>query len=152
MAPAFTVNTMLDYRSSRGVGGECDWGSVWSRGQPRGSRAERASSGTDAGAVQPEPTVPSSDQTGSCDRQLLPVPVLRQQVQDLLSAQVPPDPAQRGAGEYRGRYMWGLSDTYACLKKSCTSMFLSLLDTDKNVTSSIPLQLIILARFFKFIE
>lgn len=45
-------------------------------------------------------------QAGGSHRQLLPVSVLPQQVQHLLSAQVPHDPAQEGAGgweESRGR-------------------------------------------------
>lgn len=86
----------LDYRTIRGDGGECCWGSGGSGGQPRARRAERPPSGPDADH-QPGPTVPSPDRPG--DRQLLPVPVLRQKVPDLLPAEVTHDPAQRGAGE-----------------------------------------------------
>lgn len=89
--------TMLEYRSCRWVGGDCDWASAKLRGGSSGERAERASSS----AAQPDPAVPSSDQTDRSDRQLLPVPVLCLQIQNLLSAQVPSDPAQRGAGENR---------------------------------------------------
>lgn len=92
---------MHDHRDSGGIRGEHDGGSGRSGGRPSRRRAEPTSSGPDAcgGAAQPEPTVSRSDQTDRRDRQLLPVPVLRQQVQDLLPAQVPFDPAQRGAGE-----------------------------------------------------